>query len=197
MLTAFAIFAIVYVINGRFGFFSIPQEETSMREYQFNLITVSTVFAGFSFTVLGMLLSLSSAETMQVLKETSILSTQCNVVADSIIMFIISTFFSLFFIFIAYSDFIIKVCLKVTLFDCHEMIISVAYIAGIGYLVYGIILFAVSVKKMIIIMQQIFENDIKKGRKKAEKFQDATKKQKDNMNKFQQEDYERDTFSSE
>ena len=46
-------------------------------------------------------------------------------------------------------------------------------------------------------MQQIFENDIKKGRKKAEKFQDATKKQKDNMNKFQQEDYERDTFSSE
>lgn len=197
VLMAFIVFSIIYVVNEYWGFMSVPQGESDMKDYQFNIITVSTVFAGFSFTVLGMLLSLSSTKIMEMIKETSILVTQCNVVADSIIMFVVSSFISLFLIFISYSEFVISICAKITLFNLHEIIINALYIIGIGYLVYGIGLFTVSVKRMIGIMQQVFEEDIQRGKDKANKFKKSAKKQQYNMEQFQKEEYEKETFTSE
>lgn len=194
---AFIIFFIVYVANNYWGLLSIPQRESNMKDYQFNIITVSTVFAGFSFTVLGILLSFSSTKTIEEIKETSILVTQCNIVVDSIIMFVISAFISLFLIFIAYSEFITSICTKVTSFNLHENVINVLYVMGMGYLIYGIILFTVSVKRMVVIMRQVFAEDIKRGKEKANKFKSIAKRQEDNISKFQQEEYEKDTFSSE
>lgn len=190
-------FILTYIMNSHLKFFFIPENKSSMQEYLFNIITVCTVFAGFSFTVLGLLISLTPSKTMDRLKETSILSKHCNIIADSIIMFVISTFVSLFIVFVIYSDFVLELCEKVTLFKLHDIIINLLYIISFGYLIYGITLFVVSVKKMIVIMQQIFEEDIVKGKKKAENFSKAVQKQIHNMEKYESEDCEKNIFKSE
>lgn len=46
-------------------------------------------------------------------------------------------------------------------------------------------------------MRQVFAEDIKRGKEKANKFKSIAKRQEDNISKFQQEEYEKDTFSSE
>ena len=67
---------------------------------------------------------------------------------------------------------------------------------GMGYLIYGIILFTVSVKRMVVIMRQVFAEDIKRGKEKANKFKSIAKRQEDNISKFQQEEYEKDILSA-
>lgn len=191
------VFIVTYIINFRLNFLVIPKDESSMQEYLFNIITVCTVFAGFSFTVLGLLISLAPSKTMDRLKETSILSKHCNIIADSIVMFVISTFVSLFIVFVIYGDFVLKLCEKITLFKLHDIIVNLLYMICIGYLIYGIVLFVVSVKKMIVIMQQIFEEDIEKGKKKANNFSKVAQKQRYNMKKNESEDYEKNIFKSE
>lgn len=194
---ALLVFVVTYMINFRLKFLVIPRDESSMREYLFNIITVCTVFAGFSFTVLGLLISLAPSKTMDRLKETSFLANNCNVIADSIVMFVISTFVSLFIVFVIYSEFILKLCERITLFKLHDIIVNLLYIISIGYLIYGIILFSFSVKKVIVIMQQIFEEDITKGKMKAKKFSEAAQKQRRNMEKFESDDFEKNVFKSD
>lgn len=57
ILVAGVLFYVFYMVNKNKGLLSIPINEEDMKNYQFNLITIDTVFAGFSFTVLGMLIS--------------------------------------------------------------------------------------------------------------------------------------------
>jgi hypothetical protein len=65
ILVAGVLFYVFYMVNKNKGLLSIPIKEEDMKNYQFNLITIDTVFAGFSFTVLGMLISFASTEMMQ------------------------------------------------------------------------------------------------------------------------------------
>ena len=64
---------IINYLNNKVEFLRIPESE-KMIEYQFNLITVSTVFAGFSFTILGLLIGLNGEKLLKKLEGTSILS---------------------------------------------------------------------------------------------------------------------------
>lgn len=196
IMSLFAFF-VVYMLNRQFDFFSIPQSESNMKSDLFDIITVCSVFAGFSFTVLGLLISLSSTKTMEVLKETTIMLRHCNIVADSIVMFIISTLISLMIVFVAYSKFVVDICSKFLLFDLHEAIRQFLYMICVGYLVYGIILFIISIKNMIVIMKKIFEEDIAKGKKKAEDFMKIAEKQAQDLEKIGEEDFEKDTFRIE
>ena len=50
---------IVAIVNSKISVISIPLRYR-MEEYQMDFITVSTVFAGFSFTMLGSILGVSS-----------------------------------------------------------------------------------------------------------------------------------------
>lgn len=120
IIIALLVFWAVYMLNCQFAFFAIPQSASDMKNDLLEIVTVCSVFAGFSFTVLGLLISLSSTKTMEVLKETTIMLRHCNVVADSIIMFIISTLISLVIIFVVYSTFVVNICSHFLLFDLHE-----------------------------------------------------------------------------
>ena len=61
--------------------------EDKMVEFQFNTITVSTVFAGFSFTVLGISLGMFSEPMMEKLKDTSIVTQKSQKLMRSVIYF--------------------------------------------------------------------------------------------------------------
>ena len=185
------------MVNKNKGLLSIPIKEEDMKNYQFNLITIDTVFAGFSFTVLGMLISFASTEMMQQLKETHILTNQCNNIADSIIMFIISSIISLWFIFAMYSNAIYWICDNIEISQLHIKIVEILFTLEIGYLLYGILLFAISVKGMVMLMRKIFEKDIRNGESKAKKFLIAAEMQRKNMNKYKESHHENSTFKSE
>ena len=193
ILVAGVLFYVFYMVNKNKGLLSIPINEEDMKNYQFNLITIDTVFAGFSFTVLGMLISLASTEMMQQLKETHILTNQCNNIADSIIMFIISSIISLWFIFAMYSNAIYWICDNIKISQLHIKIVEILFTLEVGYLLYGILLFAISVKGMVMLMRKIFEKDIRNGESKAKKFLLAAEMQRKNMNKYN----ENSTFKSE
>ena len=154
VLLALLVCIVIYLINVHLNFLSIPQSDKDMKEYEFDIITVCTVFAGFSFSVLGLIISLSASKAMDRFKETNILLTYCNVVTDSIVMFVISTFVSIFIILTAYSSFILQICKEIKLFDIHDSMVELLYTVSIGYLIYGIILFAISVKKMVMLINK-------------------------------------------
>ena len=197
ILVAVVLFYVFYMVNKNKGLLSIPIKEEDMKNYQFNLITIDTVFAGFSFTVLGMLISFASTEMMQQLKETHILTNQCNNIADSIIMFIISSIISLWFIFAMYSNAIYWICDNIEISQLHIKIVEILFTLEIGYLLYGILLFAISVKGMVMLMRKIFEKDIRNGESKAKKFLIAAEMQRKNMNKYKESHHENSTFKSE
>lgn len=197
ILVAGVLFYVFYMVNKNKGLLSIPIKEEDMKNYQFNLITIDTVFAGFSFTVLGMLISFASTEMMQQLKETHILTNQCNNIADSIIMFIISSIISLWFIFAMYSNAIYWICDNIEISQLHIKIVEILFTLEIGYLLYGILLFVISVKGMVMLMRKIFEKDIRNGESKAKKFLMAAEMQRKNMNKYKESHHENSTFKSE
>jgi hypothetical protein len=197
ILVAGVLFYVFYMVNKNKGLLSIPIKEEDMKNYQFNLITIDTVFAGFSFTVLGMLISFASTEMMQQLKETHILTNQCNNIADSIIMFIISSIISLWFIFAMYSNAIYWICDNIEISQLHIKIVEILFTLEIGYLLYGILLFVISVKGMVMLMRKIFEKDIRNGESKAKKFLIAAEMQRKNMNKYKESHHENSTFKSE
>ena len=62
------------------------------------LFTIVSVFAGFSFSVLGLLISLASTKLMKKLEQTNILSSNCRIIIWSIVMFMGSFFMSLYFL---------------------------------------------------------------------------------------------------
>lgn len=76
---------------------NMPNSE-QMDDFQFNLITVSTVFAGFSLTVLGMLLGMFSEPMAEKLKDTSIVTRKSSKLMNSVMAFCGSGIISLLFI---------------------------------------------------------------------------------------------------
>lgn len=60
------------IFLGKF-FQAVPCVE-ELVDYQFNLFTVSSVFAGFSFTTLGILLGMSSEKVMERLQNTTVIT---------------------------------------------------------------------------------------------------------------------------
>lgn len=66
----------------------LPKEMVS---YQFNMFTISTVLAGFSFTTLSMLLSMNSEERMRKLDDTSVVINKSKKIVISLIYFMISS----------------------------------------------------------------------------------------------------------
>ena len=101
-------------------------------EYEFNLFTISSVFAGFSFTTLGILLGMSSENIMQRLQNTTVITNKSKNIVKSLLFFCISCFTSLAFI-IGCTGLI------------SEIFQKMVYYFGIITLLLGIVYFLLSV----------------------------------------------------
>lgn len=140
------------LINCKTNFFSIPMSD--VKDLQNNIVTISSVFAGFSFTVLGLLISLSSTNIMIKLKQTDVLSRKCVIISSSIQMFVVATIVSLSYVYI--------IVYKIE----NAFLSNQILIYGICHFTAGIILFVVSVIEMIVLLDAIFQDDKKNAKKK-------------------------------
>ena len=116
---------------------------------QMDFITICTVFAGFSFTVLGLLLGLSSEKLIKKIQNTEIMINKMSRIISSISFLILSVAISLFFV----------LGLNTTITN-NDKIISwindILYFLSIGYLIIGISYFVFSVYELSDLFKRIY-----------------------------------------
>lgn len=160
---------IVTITNQKIGFINIPTAE-KMLEFQFNLFTISSVLAGFSFTVLGLLLTLFSEKIQDKLKNTTIVTKKSSKIAKSIIYFGVSALISLLFI-IGIAD----------LVDIQNNYLKIKEFLFVGEIVSifaGLIYFLKAMKGVYILIQKLYGCDMIEIQHKKELFEEELKKQK-------------------
>lgn len=138
IIIAYSILLLIIAgVNIKLKFITIPTSE-KMIERQIDYITISTVFAGFSFTALGLLLGLSSEKLIEKIRNTNIIMDKVGRIIMSIVFFILSVIVSLFFVLGLNKSLITNIQILL-LVDCILYIFSIGYlIGGIGYFIYTV-----------------------------------------------------------
>lgn len=151
---------LIGVINIKINVVEIP-DRSLLSDRHIDFITISTVFAGFSFTTLGLLLGLSSEKLIELLKDTDIMMNKVNRIIESIVFFISSVTMSIIQITgigynIAKND------------QLSILVEKIIYILALGYLIYGIYLFAYSVYELYGLLRRIYNCNSKQAQEKIE-----------------------------
>lgn len=133
-------------------------DDSLMYSYQFNIITISTVFAGFSFTTLGIIMGFSSEAIVQKFKNTTVMIRKCEITVCSIIHFVISSLISLFFI--------LDPLRSLGLGNIKSFI----FVLGVMNLLMGILIFTWSVYETYKIIRRIYGINKMELEKKLEAF---------------------------
>lgn len=138
---------VIAFINIRFNFVIIPTNDI-MVERQIDFITINTVFIGFSFTALGLLLGLSSEKLIERIKDTTIIMDKVRIIT-SIEFFVMSVVISLFFV-LGLDIFLFKKVAYLSLAD------NFLYILGVGYFIIGMIYFIYSVYELYDLIKRVY-----------------------------------------
>ena len=165
---------ITFIIQ-RIKLINMPDPE-QMEDFQFNLITVSTVFAGFSLTVLGMLLGMFSEPMVKKLNDTNIVTRKSSKLMNSIVAFCGSGIISL--LFIVRLDQFINV-------DGREMCNKLAeyfYVLGIVLMGIGIIYFISSTIGVFQLISKIYAKKIDDYKEKEKAYREELEKAKNRIN---------------
>lgn len=147
----------------RSGIMRVPNDDEIV-DFQFGLITVSTVFAGFSLTTIGMLLSMFSEPMMQRLKDTSIVTRKSEKLMKSIMYFCASGLISLIFI--------LRVDLQIVSVPiCGEVIVKYMFDFCVLFLIAGILYFVVSTVGVFRLISIVYGCNVVKYKEKKEAYQ--------------------------
>jgi len=162
--------------------------------YQFNIFTISTVFAGFAFTSLGTLLGMSSENLMIKLKDTTVITDKSKIIVESLLYFCMSGFISLFYV-VGIDGLLKRTVIK--LFKINpDPILNFVFLSGIVFLVVGIIYFIISVRGVYELIIRVYGSNTKKYEKMKEAFdlgiQEAIKRDRE-----MRDDSEKDEFTKE
>ena len=174
MVTIFVYSILLLLIAGvniRHDFIIIPTAE-EMISQQIDYITISTVFAGFSFTTLGLLLGLSSEKLIVKIKNTNIIMNKVGRIICSIVLFLLAVAVSLFFV----------LGLNSSLINNANMLLyanNILYVLGIGYLIGGIAYFVYAVYELYDLVKCVYsynKNENNKDINTAMEQMEATRK---------------------
>lgn len=155
-------------LNEKFDLVLVPVKN-ELIDRQIDFITISTVFAGFSFTTLGLLLGLSSEKLIELIKNTDIMIKKVSRIIQSIIFFIASVTVSLILILgIEYKVFLEPEKLK----RVEEFL----YVMNIGYLIGGIGLFVFSVYELYDLVKKIYQYNNVQRKKEINEIKEDLKK---------------------
>lgn len=135
-------------VNIKLNFIAIPSYN-EMISRQIDYITISTVFAGFSFTALGLLLGLSSEKLIEKIKNTDIIMNKMERLISSIVAFILSVAVSLVFV----------LGLDISLINNENILLvadSLLYVFGLGYLIGGIVYFVYAVYELYDLIKRVY-----------------------------------------
>ncbi len=171
--------AIVAYMNKRAGFIYIP-DDANMPDRQIDYITISTVFVGFAFTSLGLLLGLSGEKLIVKIKNTSIILDKVDRIITSIVFFILSFALSLYFV-LGVNGAIF------TDQGAYETATNILYIICVGYLICGVLYFVFSVYELYDLIKRIFGIN---NRKVKDQIQEANEKMKKNQEALKDADYD-------
>lgn len=171
---------IVSFFNVNIGFIAVPTK-IDMVSRQIDFITISTVFAGFSFTALGLLLGLSSEKLIERVKNTTIIADKVDRIITSIVFFIMSVVVSLYFV-LGLNDSVFG-SLPVYAYANNAF-----YILGIGYLVAGIGYFAYSVYELYDLIKRVYSFNKNENEKRIEKAKEELEKNRSKLRKAEYED---------
>lgn len=164
----FAVFSVVAIVNLNGKYFVIPNQE-NMIDTQSNLFAICSVFAGFSFSILGLVMGVFSEKLIEKLKGTTLIQRKCSCIAQSIIYFCISGFVSLIFM-LGFNIYLSEVT------DKRELVNNVLYINGMGFLLLGMIYFMMAVKNLFMIIEKIYGFNDKSFNDKKERYNESKKK---------------------
>lgn len=139
---------IISSINIKLKFITIPTSK-EMISRQIDYITISTVFTGFSFTALGLLLGLSSEKLIEKVKNTNVIMDKVRRIINSIVFFILSVAVSLFFVLGLNSSLISNI-------DVISVVNNVLYIFSVGYLIGGIAYFIYAVYELYDLVKRVY-----------------------------------------
>ena len=185
------IFCVGILVDERYNIVIFPVSD--IIEYQFNLFTISSVLAGFSFSVLGMFLGMFSEKMMDEIKETSIITRKSRKIVNSLILFCVSGFVSLFFI-IRLDVAIERIVLK--LFNSKgEIIINSIFLIGIISLLLGIIYFLIAVYEIYGLIEKVYGYNKRKKSMKTEFWNEVETVKK--RRKLTHSEEEKDIFTKE
>lgn len=154
MVVAYSILLlIISSVNIKLKFITIPTSK-EMISRQIDYITISTVFAGFSFTALGLLLGLSSEKLIEKIKNTNIIMDKVGRIISSIVFFILSVAVSLFFVLGLNSSLISNT-------NALSAANNILYVLSVGYLIGGIAYFIYAVYELYDLVKRIYGYNIK------------------------------------
>lgn len=164
---------LIYYLNKKFNIIYIPSG-TKVRDYQFNFFTVSTVFSGFLFTALGLVLGIYDDKIIEKLGSTVSIYDKCMNIIKGIIFCCLSTLWSILII-------IGKPGANNFLLKYRHDIYSIAYLFVISNFCMGLLYFILSIRSLVKLVNMIYEaKDNRQTDKK--KFDNAIKKQKEYIN---------------
>lgn len=133
---------------------------TDMIGYQFNVFTICTVMAGFSFTSLGTLLGLSSEALMEKLKNTTIIINKSQRIVGSLLCFCGSGLISLFFV-IGLDGLLSRALIKIGI-NNGQVLINFIFLLGLAFLGAGIVYFIWSVYEIYDLIVRIYSCNAKR-----------------------------------
>lgn len=161
-------FSMIAIVNVKKNYFVIPSQE-SMLNAQSNLFTICSVFAGFSFSILGLIMGIFSEKIIQKLKGTTLIHRKCVCIVKSIVYFCISGFVSLVFM-VGFNVYLSEVTGRGIIVN------NVLYINGIGFLLVGMIYFIAAVKNLFIIIEKIYGFNNKEWEDRRKKYAETKKR---------------------
>lgn len=170
---------IVAELNNKLGIIKIP-ELKDMASRQIDYITISTVFAGFSFTALGLLLGLSSEKLIEKIKNTNIIMHKVRRIICSIVFLILSVVVSMLFV----------LGLDVTFTNESKIftnIYNVLYIFSIGYLIIGIGYFVYAVYELYDLIRHVYSYNKELTDKKINKAKEEMEATREKMRRKNEE----------
>ena len=147
---------IIGLINYKYNMIGMPGPD-DMVPRQIDFITISTIFAGFSFTTMGLLLGLSSEKMMRKIENTNIVMDKIQRIIDSIIFFMMSVAVSMLFVLGVNQIFFEE--------DKNLLVDNILYFLCVGYLIGGIVYFVRSVYELYDLLKCIYKFNVKETNK--------------------------------
>lgn len=169
-----AFVVLITCIIQRIRLINMPDPQ-QMEDFQFNLITVSTVFAGFSLTVLGMLLGMFSEPIVEKLQDTNIITRKSSKLMNSVIAFCGSGIISLLFI-VRFDQFI-----NGDGIELFNKIIEYFFVLGIVLMGIGIIYFISSTIGVFQLISKIYTKKVDDYEKKEKLYREELEKAKNKI----------------
>lgn len=161
-----------------------------MVNYQFNLFTVSSGLAGFSFTTLGVLLGMGSEVFIEKLKDTEIVTSKCRTIAQSLFFLCTACVAALYFI-VGFHTVVDRICLKIFK-NKFDIINESVYLIEILCLFIGLLYFIISVYNVFDLVKRVYGFKTKDYNKVKDMFmnelEQASQRQHEGENRKKEED---------